>query len=376
MMRVDDEGFSYPQINSKTCVDCGLCVRICPSNQEKVVPKNIAEPDFWAGYHLNYEVLMNSSSGGAFSALAEIVLNNNGVVFGVAMDALKMKLCHISASSMDELEPMRLSKYFQSDINDTYCMVKEKLLLEKNVLFSGTACQIAGLLAYLGNTSKDKLITLDILCHGVASKKIVLAYLASQEKKSKNRVKDFKFRIKDGPHGWQGGEGHRMKISFNGGSEFIAERPYDTYFIGFNNNLFLRESCYHCKYCGEKRNSDFTVADYWGCSLEDFSNEQMRKGISLILANSNKAKAMIPELSTRMRLVPANKEEAISHNRALTAPQKRPELRNTFFTMVDKYGYDGTIERIFRKRFIKYRVKNCIKKLLPQKLVTKILKNA
>lgn len=373
-MEENNEGFFYPNIDQSLCINCGLCKKICPVMHIWGNEAN-GTPEMLAGFHLNRDILLKSSSGGAFSAIAELVIRENGIVFGAALDVEKHIVYHTSAESMEDLAKMRLSKYFQSEIRDSYIRVRRELNRKRKVLFSGTACQIAGLLSYLGNIPKDNLITVDVLCHGVASKKIVNEYLLSQQMKKKEKITNFQFRVKDGPLGWQGGEGHRMKLSFEGGEEFVAERPYDTYFLGYNNNLFLRESCYNCNFCGMNRISDFTIADYWGKASDLFAPDEMKNGISLILLNSKKAKVIQAELEKIMQLRPANVEMAIKYNRALSEPQSRPALRDRFFAMVEKHGYDGAIMRIFKKRFVKYRIKKIIKKVFPPYVSGKILKN-
>lgn len=371
-MKENAEGFRYPEISAKDCVECGLCIKRCPIST--AVPQN-ETAEVFMGWHHSKDVLMASSSGGAFTAIADYVLKKNGVIFGAAMDQETRVLRHQKAVNSEELNSLRASKYYQSQVADVYPEVKQLLSDGQWVLFSGTACQIAGLYAYLGECKRDQLITVDVLCHGVASKKVIDAYLESQEKRFRKSIASFSFRIKEGKRGWQRGGGTRMHMAFSDGSVHTEEGPYDSFFLGFNHNFFLRESCYRCKFCGMERVADFTLADFWGCKREDVPSEQMWLGVSLVLINSPKAKAILPDLQQDMVLIPIDPQEAVPFNRALTAPQDRPEIRERFYSSMEKIGYLKTIERAFPKRFLKFRIKNILKKILPRVVAAKIMKN-
>ena len=371
-MKENEEGFRYPVIDVQKCIDCEQCIRRCPMNFA-LSKHELSE--FYIGWHHSEEILRNSSSGGAFTAIAEYVLERNGVVFGAVLDFVTREVQHQPAYNRNELAALCMSKYYQSRVETAYPQVKQLLKEEKLVLFVGTACQIGALYSYLENCDQTNLITVDVLCHGVASKKVIDAYLASQQKRFHKEIKSFSFRVKEGKKGWQRGGGTRMHLSFADGTDYVAEGPYDTFFLGFNNNFFLRESCYCCKYCGVKRVADFTLADFWGGKREDIPSEQMWLGVSLVLFNSSKSKGIRKELEKNMVLISINAEEAIPFNRALSEPQERPENRDRFFSSMEKIGYFKTIERAFPKRFLKFRLKNFLKKVLPYAVAKKIMKN-
>ena len=321
---------------------------------------------------INKEVLLSSSSGGAFSALADYVLKNNGIVFGASKKIDTHEIFHIAVSDAKELDKLKLSKYYQSNTSDVFSTVENYLHDGRLVLFTGTACQIAGLYSFLGEKSVDNLITMDVLCHGVPSKKVIDAYIESQEKRFKKKVVDFSFRIKEGEMGWR--KGTRMKLKFSDDTEHVAVSKYDTFFIGFNNNFFLRESCYNCKYCGTERVADFTFADFWGCT-EIVSPEQLWNGVSLMLFNSEKTRSLMKELNERMEIYSIDPEIAIRRNLALTKPQPRPEYRNVFFSNMERYGFDKSIKKKLWRRFLKNRVKDFLKKVLPRSIAAKIMKD-
>ena len=357
-MLPDAEGFLHPAINRDTCVDCKMCISVCPQNGE--MPTH--EGQFIMGWHKDINVLKQSSSGGAFTLLADFVLKQQGVVFGVVQDPGTFELYHDIAQTSEGIKPMRLSKYYQSNTLNSYSSAKKYLNEGRWVLYSGTACQIAGLYSYLGK-DYERLLTVDVLCHGVASKAVIDSWIKGKEKRFKKKIKDFFFRIKDNQTGWQAGGGTRMKMEFEDGSVYIEDKEEDTYMIGFNKNLFLRESCYQCKYCGRKRVADFTIGDFWGCNREDVSENQMKLGVSLLLVNTPKAHDVLEQCKERFVTTEIDAKEAIPYNRALVQPNERPKVRNWFYKAIGIVTYDTVIKCLFAKRFIKRRIKKFLKRV-------------
>ena len=173
-MERDDEGFLYPKINHDACINCGRCESVCPSlNFKATMPT--ALPDVFAAVYPNEKVRRHSSSGGAFTALSELILNDGGIIFGAGFDE-KWRVVHTAAENLDELENLRGSKYVQSEIGDVYKRVKVELKKDRPVLFSGTPCQCAGLKSFLGK-DYDNLLTVDVICHGTPSPMLWEKYL-------------------------------------------------------------------------------------------------------------------------------------------------------------------------------------------------------
>ena len=168
-MRPDPLGFRHPYIRPELCVDCGLCLRTCPL-LNTVRSTNDPQPDCYA-LQASDSIRGHSSSGGAFTLLAESVLSQGGMVFGAAMDS-ELQTRHVCICSPNELISLCKSKYVQSDIGQAYRKAKSILVQGQTVLFSGTPCQIAGLYAYL-HQPYEKLYTVDILCHGVPSQQML-----------------------------------------------------------------------------------------------------------------------------------------------------------------------------------------------------------
>lgn len=360
------DGFYYPVIDEEKCISCGACNKACPNNKSF----SKGESSFYMAIHKDKEMLKRSSSGGAFTALANLVLHRNGVVVGAYMDERDKVVRHIVINNVDELDVLRRSKYYQSNPGDIYKKAIEELKRDKYLLFSGTACQIAAMYSLTPEKYREKLITVDILCHGVSSKKVVDAYIKAEESRFKKKIVNYQFRIKESI-GWHSGGGTKMKLLFADGTSHIYENTVDAFFMAFNNNVALRESCYQCKYCGTERIADFTIADFWGATEERADKQKQQDGVSLLLCNSEKAKHLLSELMNDTEITNIDPQEAIPYNNALSEPNARPCNRELFFSMVNR-GID--FNRIINKLYWKIKVKAFIKRVLGSNVVEGIKK--
>lgn len=278
-MREDNEGFWYPQVDKDKCINCGLCEKICPiiNNKERV-----NEIKAYACINKDEKIRAKSSSGGIYTLLAECIINNGGVVFGARFDE-ELNLVHSYTDNIQGLEQFRGSKYLQSRIGQSYKKAKEFLEKDIKVLFSGTPCQISGLLSYLSK-EYENLICIDIICHGVPSPKVFKLYRDELEKKYGSTTQRIDFRCKD--YGWKL---FCVLLSFNNNTQYMKDLNNDVYMNGFLQNLYLRPSCYECKSKTLNRLSDITIADFWG--IQNIASElDDDKGTSLVLVNSNKGK--------------------------------------------------------------------------------------
>lgn len=355
-MRASSEGFLYPVIDNKACIECGICGKTCPNS--KILCKN--EASFHMAIHKDKEVLRKSSSGGAFTALANFVFKKNGYVVGASMDKDTKEVRHIIIHNSQELDKLRLSKYYQSETEGVYKKTIDYLKSGSYVLFSGTACQIAALYSIVPEKYLSKLLTVDILCHGITSKKVVDAYIKSEEKKFKKKIVNYQFRIKE-TLGWHSGGGTKMKLIFEDGSSYIKEKGIDTFFMGFNKNVILRESCYACKYCGTERISDFTIADFWGVTDNRADATMQREGVSLLVCNSDKGEEILKELEYELYIEAISPMEAVPYNNAFTEPNDRPMQRDTFFAQLRaEKDYSSIIEKMFWKDYFKMSIKRIL----------------
>lgn len=366
----NDEGFIYPAIKESECIDCNLCKKKCPQNKKH----KKYDADFYMAWNKDVEVLKKSSSGGVFSALAEYILQRQGAVIGVELDSESGDLFHNVIFNVDEIDNLRLSKYYQSKTQQVFERVKKLIKEEKLVLFTGTACQVAALYSYLGEIGKSKyLYTMDVLCHGVASKKTVMTYIKEREKQYRKKIVKFCFRVKEGEDGWQSGNGTRMKLFFEDGTSEIQDKLLDTFFVGFNSNIFLRKSCYNCHYCGQERVSDYTVADFWGIQKNKVDEEQLREGVSVLLVNTEKARQTISFLKNDLYIEKINPDEAVPYNRAFSKPNLCPNGRNCFFKVMDEKGFDYAVRQNNKKYYRNKKIKSILSVILPTKVMSFIV---
>ena len=353
-MQEDEEGFLYPIVNTKKCIECGLCVKICPIKQEnKKISDNIKAI---ACKNKNEKVRAESSSGGIFTSLCELVINQKGVVFGAAYDE-KLNVRHCYVENIKECSKFRGSKYVQSIIGDSYKKVKEFLLENRVVLFSGTPCQIAGLSSYLGK-EYDNLILIDIACHGVPSPLVFKKYLESLEKENMEKIKNMSFRYKG--TGWKQ---YSLKINYENRS--TSEIAYNNiYMKGFLSDLILRPSCYNCKFKKPITYADLTLADYWGVDNihPEFDDD---KGTSLVLINNVKGEKLMNEALDNVEYINTKYEEAIKFNPSIIRASifKEFNRRNKFFKKLK----DGNVEELiyrYTKRTLFRKVIDKIKRFL------------
>ncbi|MBU3159860.1 Coenzyme F420 hydrogenase/dehydrogenase, beta subunit C-terminal domain [Clostridium frigoris] len=345
----DNEGFLYPQVDVSKCIDCGLCERACP-----IINKVSTEhtPTAYACINKNENIRLQSSSGGVFTIIAENVINNGGVVFGAAFDD-KFNLVHIYTNTILGISKFRGSKYLQSKIGDTYNQTKEFLGKGTKVLFSGTPCQISGLLSYIGRPDNN-LICMDIICHGVPSPKVFRMYRTKLEKQHCATTRRITFKCKDSS--WKN---YSISLLFSNNKEYKKVVMQDIFMKGFLQNLYLRPSCYDCKSKSLNRLSDITIGDFWG--IENIVPElDDDKGTSLILVNSDKGKTMFNQLRDKMILKQVNCDEAIKYNSSAIESVPINSKRDKFFKNLDsrsddiselisKYTKISFFKRVYRK---------------------------
>ena len=360
----DAEGFLVPHIEERECVDCGICVKVCPQLHEEIYsyPQQVL-----AAYENDEEELLRSTSGGAFYAMAKSVINRGGSVFGCVFDK-NLKAVHIKAETTEELLPMRGSKYVQSDVGDTFAETAKVLNEGKEVLYTGTPCQIAGLLSFLRQkrTNTEYLCTVDLVCHGVPSPGLFQKYIEWYEKKNKCKVTDFEFRCKE-KVGWNNGYYVNICKDFN--TKDIHSSHKDMFEYAFLRGKIYRESCYKCKYASISRVADITIADYWGIEKEhpEFFNYN---GVSLILVNTERGDSVIKE-TRGIRIIQSDIERARKHNKNLNNPMPRPIERNTIYKGLN----EDDIDRYFNQKFkIKLGLKEKIIVSLPISLLLTIRK--
>lgn len=335
-----EAGFKYPQVNHNSCINCGLCKVVCPVNSKK--EDSGKTPLAYAAYNNDEKIRMESSSGGLFTLISSKIIEAGGVVFGAAFND-ELFVVHDKAETVEELEKFRSSKYMQSDLGRVYREVKIELDKGRKVLFTGTPCQVEGLVSYL-KKDYDNLYLQDLICHGVPSKNVWKKYLEYKSKENGEKVKKVSFRNKENK-GWNN---YELKLTYDNKEEF-SDHSTDWYMRVFLNDIALRESCYHCNFKKRGRISDITLADFWGINkvMPEMNDE---KGTSLIMVNSEKGKELFNSVIDNITYKEVDFDLAISNNGSmLTSPPRNPE-REAFLAELEE-GKD--IEYLVKKYIFK-----------------------
>jgi coenzyme F420-reducing hydrogenase beta subunit len=334
-LQSDVDGFWYPVVNIDKCTECDLCEQVCPIIKEKSVDNY--EPLAYACKNNNETVRLQSSSGGLFTLIAEQIIEEGGVVFGANFDE-HFEVEHNYVEFKEELAKFRGSKYLQSRIGDTYKQAKRLLRSRRKVLFTGTPCQIAGLKSYLGK-SYDNLLSVDIICHGVPSPKVWKKYVEYRQEQAGSAAKRISFRRKD--DGWK-----RFSVSFlfKNDTEYRETVDKDLYMRAFLKDICLRPSCYDCQFKTIHRQSDITLADFWGIQnmLPDMDDD---KGTSLIFVNSKAGQVMIEQIADKMRFKEVDLNEAVKYNPAAIQSVGPNPNREKFFKELDKLNFDDLVTK-------------------------------
>ena len=323
----DQEGFWYPEVDKNQCIDCGLCEKRCPILNDMKVDN---QPVAYACYNKDESIRKESSSGGVFTLLATLVIEHGGIVYGASFNDENM-VEHIEINNVNDLSKLRGSKYVQSSIRDTYSRVREYLNQGRLVYFSGTPCQIDGLLAYL-NKKYENLILQDIVCHGVPSPKVWKKYLEQF-----NIEKDARILFRDKSTGWDS-----YSFTIDQKDKFTQLSSQNEYMKVFLKDLCLRPSCYDCHSKSLHRNSDITLADFWGINNicpELYDNE----GTSLVFINSEKGNELFNRIKKNIVYKEVNIDEASKYNpssyKSVTMPDKRNKyMENIFDNDFHKYS--------------------------------------
>lgn len=281
---------------------------------------------FYKFKHRDAEVNKNSSSGGAFTLLSDKIIEEGGLVYGCVLND-KFDAVHMRADSKELRNKMRGSKYIQSNIFSSFDSVASDLRENREVLFSGTPCQIGAILNYLKNknVSTDNLITVEVICHGVGSNRFFHDYIREKERHINSKAVEVKFRTK-----YRLGQKQDMSIKFaNGKFYHAASTNLDWFYSIYLKNLILRPSCYKCKFAQQERTADISIADCWG------TNEL--EAYSLIICNTDKGRDLLKQKNDGT-LVEIKETEV--HQPHMKAPCNRPIEREQFWKVYLHQGYN------------------------------------
>ena len=348
-MEPDSLGFLYPKVDESRCVECGLCEKVCQFNDKYDCSLNLETPIAYAARHKEMDEILKSRSGAAFVAISDYILEQGGIVYGAGYKD-HFRVVHKRATTKEERDEFRCSKYVQSDLTGIFRLVREDLKNGLIVLFSGTPCQTSGLRSFLGKKLIGKLVLVDIVCHGAPSPYIWKDYLGYMEYLYNTTFDVINFRDKE-KYGWKD---HKETFISNKG-EFIEGGLYTQLFY---KHIMFRKSCGICYFTNLKRPSDITLADFWGWenSVPDMNVDD--KGISLILLNTEKGKIFFNLARQCMDV-----KEVDIHNclqRTLLSPSQTHSLRDKFEKDYIKYGFDSLISKYVCPSFLR-KVVNKIK---------------
>ena len=360
-MKANPEGFLYPVLTREKCIKCGLCFKVCPYD----TPSSMNTPvQAVAAQYKNGEALLASSSGGLFSAAADYVLAHDGYVAGCIFDD-SLVATHILTNRRELVEKMRGSKYVQSDLQSVYTQIRDRLKEGALVLFTGTPCQVDGLCCFLRKDYAN-LFTIDLICHGVPSPKLLSDYLAVV-KAEKGIVSDLKFRDKN-RNGW----GSRGTIVINNKQKNISPYNNSYYQLYYLRNSVSRMSCYSCKYSTDSRVGDLTFGDYWNMP-DEFPDLDVSAGFSAVLVNTEKGKKFFAEISDGLNVYETSLESVVRGNGNLSNPSSLPESRKNIYLRIAEEGYSSVAKKDCKYQYVKPFVRKHIPKGL-KKLLKKILR--
>lgn len=365
-MNRDEEGFSYPYVDEEKCINCGLCEEVCPElNIEK--QDNWKVPKVYESYSKDDDIRIKSTSGGLFSVLANQMYDEGAYVGGAVYDEdYRLKL--IVSNNRDDLKRLRGSKYIQAEVGDAFIQIKELLERDERVFICTTPCQIFALKKYL-RKDYPNLYTCDLVCKGVPTYKFFKAYLDYQSSKNGSKIKSLQFKYKDKKYVW-GRLG--TKIEFENGKRYLKHGGKDAFMTAFLKTGFtVRPSCFDCHFKAYPRYADISLGDFWG--IQNYSEQDTVKGISLVLVNNNKGEELLNKVSDKLYLSVHSIEEAEKSNFNLIqaydpTPGYSERSRKFFYEDLDKKGF-----RYVEKKYLSYLYQTKIRKGI--RLVKYILKD-
>ena len=367
LMETDQEGFLYPVVNYNLCIKCKKCINVCPIINKEEVENN---PVAYSCINNDETIRLDSSSGGIFTLVAEKVIAQGGAVFGASFNN-QFEVEHVFVETKEDLGKLRGSKYVQSKIGNSYKKAKEFLDSGREVLFTGTPCQITGLKSYLEKFYTN-LSTMDIVCHGVPSPEVWRKYVEFREIEAGSPAQRIAFRRKN--EGWK-----RFSVSFlfKNNTEYRQNLRNDLYMRAFLKDVCLRPSCYECEFKTLNRQSDITLADFWGIQniLPEMDDD---KGTSLIFVNSEMGQRLFNEIKDKMLYQEVDIHEAVKYNSAAIKSVGYNPKREDFFGELDKIDFDKLVKKYCTDKLevrVKRKIKSTISVILKKTGTINLLKS-
>lgn len=315
--------------------------------------KKLETPLVYGVKHIDLTTRMESRSGGIFTALTDIVLDQQGVVYGCVLDE-NFVAVHKRAETKEERNAMRGSKYVQSNLGNVFREVKKDLEDNRLIVFSGTPCEVHALQAFLGKKPQDNILYVDIVCHGVPSPLVWKDYLRWVKKGRKGNVTGVEFRNKK-KYGW--------KAAME--SITIGDKTYDSniYTKLFYSHLTLRPACHQCPYKSKKRSSDITIADFWGIETvnPEFNDD---RGVSQVILSTTKGVHYFELVKENLEIIISSLADCKQ------SPYRKsyevPEGREEFWKLYEKKSFS-----YIAKKYAGYTTKQWLRRYLPSFLSSK-----
>jgi coenzyme F420-reducing hydrogenase beta subunit len=293
--------------------------------------------------------------------LSQWVLDRGGVVFGAAYND-RFEVVHCKAETLEDLQKFRGAKYAQSRLGTVFQQVRDCLAEDRHVLFSGTPCQIGGLVSFLGKVY-EKLILVDLICHGVPSPKVWQHYVDYRSARDASGQRPSHINLRSKETGWPG---YSIRFDYPDGRHYAAPNSQDPYLRGFVGNLYLRPSCYDCRFKGNNRQADIMLGDFWGATDKD---EYWNKyGVSSIFAETVKGDAFLKK-TPGIKLFPSTFEKVAVKNPMLIRSKTCDERRDRFAALLKE---KGLIYAVNHTMSTKGKIKRVIEKLVPSSVIQKI----
>lgn len=341
----DAKGFLYPQVDSAICIECDACENVCPLNTSKLSLRTPLKA--FAAWNKNHQEHLASSSGGAAYILSSYILDKGGVVYGCTSDGIDVR--HIRVENHSDLSKLQGSKYVQSNVCGLFKDVKNDLKSGKSVLFIGTPCQVAGLKNYIKHIP-EHLYLVDLICHGVPSKKMLHDHI----KHIANRrvVQKISFRK---------GNDYRLSIQTVNFSYEVSlwETPYkDLYLKGFIEGMISRPSCYKCPFACPTRVSDITIGDFWGLKNAELLPEETRDGVSLLLPMTDKGLNLVQAVESNFHIIERSVDEAVDGNTQLRHPSIQGRRSRLFNILYPILSFDMAMNIVLADHKAIWKLKN------------------
>ena len=352
------EGFSFPEIDSGSCVDCGACRSACPvlHGKKESRQNTIA----YAAYTKNPKIRKESTSGGLFSELASEILNRGGAVYGAAYDE-NFRVVHQCIENSEALAALRGAKYAQSELGDCFSDIRKRLKNGQKVLFSGTPCQVAGLKAFL-KKDDDNLFCVDLVCHGVPSPMVWESYVRYRAERDSDGLMPESVNLRCKDSGWSR-YAYSVDFTYPGGARYLKRNGEDEFMQMFVGDYVLRESCGNCPEKGYDRKSDITLGDFWGIWDIDPGMDD-NKGTSLLLTHSEKGEKLLGLLKDRIQLKKVEAEDASRMNPAMLKSVTHKKERQETLAAISSGGFQPLNIPDNERTGLKTKVKNKVKSLI------------